>query len=220
MANKQEAQPETTPLSALDHMPGAEVICPDGAVGQLEMLGVRPQSDEVTHLIVRRGFLFQRDLIVPAEWVAGVEADSNVIQLKAPLSDVVNLPEYEAPKSMWNLVWGIATFPVRLPFELALARWREGRLDVQDRIIQAARRARAQDLLEHHVFDDKITEIPLAMNLNTVEAEDLCKVRGVGPALAEQIIAHRPYRSLDDLHRVPGLSPSTLERLREVAIVS
>lgn len=219
MASKHEAQPEPGPLAALDHMPGAEVICPDGAVGQLEMLGVRPHSDEVTHLIVRRGFLFQRDLIVPAEWVAGVEEASNTIQLKAPLSDVVNLPEYEQPRSLWSLAWGLATWPVRLPFELALARWREGRLDVQDKIIQAARRARAQDLLEHHVFDEGVTDIPLSLNLNTASTEELCQIRGIGHALAEQIIAHRPFHSLEDLHAIPSLSSQTLGRLKEVAIV-
>ncbi|HEY9855490.1 MAG TPA: helix-hairpin-helix domain-containing protein [Stenomitos sp.] len=219
MASKHEVPAEPTPLTALDHMPGAEVVCPDGAVGQLEMLGVKPHSDEVTHLIVRRGFLFQRDLLVPAEWVAGVEEESNVIQLKAPLSDIVNLPEFEQPRSLFTLVWGLATWPIRLPFELALARWREGRLDVQDKIIQAARRARAKDLLEHHVFDDAVESIPLTLNLNTATAEELSQVRGIGHALAEQIIAHRPFQSLDDLHRIPSLSPQTLDRLREVAIV-
>lgn len=219
MASKHEAQTEPTPLSALDHMPGAEVICPDGAVGQLEMLGVKPHSDEITHLIVRRGFLFQRDLLIPADWIAGVEEESNLIQLKAPLSDVVNLPEYEAPRSLFSLMWGLATWPVRLPFELALARWREGRLDVQDKIIQAARRARAQDLLEHHVFDEKVENIPLSLNLNTASAEELSQVRGIGHALAEQIIAHRPFDSLDDLHRIPTLSKQTLDRLKELAVV-
>lgn len=219
MASKHGASPASEPMSALDHMPGAEVICPDGAVGQLEMLGVRPNSDEVTHLIVRRGFLFQRDLMIPTEWVAGVEEESNTIQLKAPLSDVVNLPEYEAPRSLFSLVWGLATWPVRLPFELALARWREGRLDVQDKIIQAARRARALDLLEHHVFDEKVTDVPLSINLNTASAAELSQIRGIGPALAEQIIAQRPFQSLEDLHRLPTLSSSTMERLREVAIV-
>lgn len=218
MASK-HAQAEPTPIAELDRMPGAEVVCPDGAVGQLEMLGIRPHSDEVTHLIVRRGFLFQRDLLVPADWVASVETDSNVIQLKAPLSEVVNLPEYEQPKSLFSLVWGLATWPLRLPCELALARWREGRLDVQDRIIQAARRARAQDLLEHHVFDDQVRDVPLTLNLNTASAEELSQVRGIGHALAEQIIAHRPFASLDDLQHIPTLSPQTLERLREVAIV-
>lgn len=219
MASKHEAPPETGPLSALDHMPGAEVICPDGAVGQLEMLGVRPNSDEVTHLIVRRGFLFQRDLVIPTDWIAGVEEESNTIQLKAPLSEIVNLPEYEAPRSLFSLVWGLATWPLRLPFELALARWREGRLDVQDRIIQAARKARAQDLLEHHVFDEKVTDVPLSLNLNTASAEELSQIRGIGQALADEIIAQRPFHSLDDLHRIPALSPSTMHRLREVAIV-
>lgn len=211
MSNDQEK------LSVLDRMPGADVLCPDGTAGQLELLGVRPKSDEITHLIIRRGFLFQRDLLIPAEWVQDIEVESNTVQLRAPLSEVVNLPEYAHRHGLLDLALNLALLPLRLPFQLALGHWRANRHEVQDRIIEAARRARAQDLLEHRVFDQAVTEPPLSVNLNTASLEALCKVRGIGHALAEQIIAHRPFQGVEDLHAIPTISPQTLARLREVA---
>ncbi|MGB6166148.1 MAG: ComEA family DNA-binding protein [Geitlerinemataceae cyanobacterium] len=56
------------------------------------------------------------------------------------------------------------------------------------------------------------------MNLNTATVQELETLPGVGPALAQQIVAARqqqPFASLDDLDRVPGIGPSKLAALRD-----
>lgn len=218
-------------LAELDRMPGAEVICPDGTAGQLEMLGVRPESDEITHLIIRRGFLFQRDLLVPADLVEAIEPETNTVQLATPLCEVSSLPTFEGKAEGWQTAVGaalggvvgaalsLATLPLRLPFELLLRGWQARRQDAQDRIVQAARRARAQDLLEHHVFDRSVSAPPTSIDLNRASAHELAQIRGIGLPLAEQIIQHRPFASLEALEHIPGLSPHTLARLKEVGTI-
>ena len=52
------------------------------------------------------------------------------------------------------------------------------------------------------------------LDLNTASQAALEGLPGIGPAKARDIIAHRPYTSVDDLLRVPGFGPATLERLR------
>lgn len=51
------------------------------------------------------------------------------------------------------------------------------------------------------------------LNLNTASREQLEALPKVGPALAERILAGRPYRSLADLDRVKGVGPGTLRAL-------
>lgn len=219
-------------LAELGRMPGAEVICPDGTAGQLERLGVRPHSDEITHLIIRRGFLFQRELLVPADLVEAIAPETNTVQLAPPLSEVAALSTYEGRPEAWQTAvsaalggvigaaLSLATLPLRLPFELLLRGWQSRRQEAQDRIVQAARKARAQDLLEHHVFDRSVEEPPLSIALNRASAQELAQVRGIGMPLAEQIIRHRPFAALDELEKIPGLSPHTLARLKEVGTIS
>jgi phosphatidylserine/phosphatidylglycerophosphate/cardiolipin synthase-like enzyme len=51
--------------------------------------------------------------------------------------------------------------------------------------------------------------------INTAPQTQLENLPGIGPVLAQRIIAARPYRSLQDLDRVPGLGPGKLAVLKE-----
>ena len=51
------------------------------------------------------------------------------------------------------------------------------------------------------------------LNLNCASGEQLQSIRGIGPVMAEKIIAARPYRALNDLLEVYGIGPATLEQI-------
>jgi DNA uptake protein ComE-like DNA-binding protein len=52
------------------------------------------------------------------------------------------------------------------------------------------------------------------VNLNTASEKELQSIKGIGPVFAKRIIAGRPYRTLDDLLKVKGISPKKLENIR------
>lgn len=60
--------------------------------------------------------------------------------------------------------------------------------------------------------------LPTPLNVNTANAERLQTLPGIGPALAERIVAdreaHGPFRTPEDLLRVPGIGPKRWERIR------
>lgn len=61
------------------------------------------------------------------------------------------------------------------------------------------------------------------LNINTATAGQLQELPGVGPVLAERIVAYRdqhgPFASVDDLDNVEGIGPSLLEKLRPLVTV-
>jgi competence protein ComEA len=82
--------------------------------------------------------------------------------------------------------------------------------------------ARALVALAAPVTDGEVVLVPALtsdagttrVSLNSASSITLQTLPGVGPAIAERIIEHRPYSRLDDLIRVPGIGERTLQRLR------
>lgn len=56
------------------------------------------------------------------------------------------------------------------------------------------------------------------INVNEAQTHELAAIPGIGPALADRIVAHRlehgEFASLDDLEDVPGIGPATIELLK------
>ena len=63
----------------------------------------------------------------------------------------------------------------------------------------------------------KKPKVQLPVHINTASVEELCALKGVGPKLAEKIIAFReasgPFRTPGDLQKVPGIGKKKLEGL-------
>jgi competence protein ComEA len=61
-------------------------------------------------------------------------------------------------------------------------------------------------------------EAKFMVDVNQADEAELAELPGVGPTLAQRIIAHRreqgPFQSFDDLKQVKGIGDKTLEQLR------
>lgn len=85
-----------------------------------------------------------------------------------------------------------------------------------DRIAELHAKQRSEDRELQEVLDQatKAKSPQGLVNLNTASKKELQSIKGIGPVLAKRIIAGRPYRTLDDLLKVKGISPKKLEIIR------
>jgi competence protein ComEA len=68
----------------------------------------------------------------------------------------------------------------------------------------------------------KLTPDDAPLDINQATLEDLKCLPGIGPKLAEAIVAARdkkPFASVDELRRVKGIGPKTLEKVRPFVFV-
>ena len=57
------------------------------------------------------------------------------------------------------------------------------------------------------------------LDLNTTSKEKLIFINGIGPVLAERIIAGRPYKTVADLLKMKGIGSKRLEKIRPYVVV-
>jgi uncharacterized protein YrrD len=85
--------------------PGALVVAGEDEVGRVERVVVRPGSGEVTGLVVRKGLLLRRDVVIPIEAV--VDATEELVRLRLTSDELNALPEYReeeyvSPAADWR----------------------------------------------------------------------------------------------------------------------
>lgn len=69
-----------------------------------------------------------------------------------------------------------------------------------------------EDVLIKVLIDDQ--QIPYVLiNINTADLVELCTLPGIGPVKAGAIIENRYYFVIQDLLRVPGIGPITLNNI-------
>jgi uncharacterized protein YrrD len=73
---------------------GAKVLAADGEqIGRLNRLVINPRSNEVTHIVVEKGWLFPKDKVLPIDWVEKTEEKR--VLLRDDVEDLKNLPDFE-----------------------------------------------------------------------------------------------------------------------------
>ncbi len=65
----------------------------------------------------------------------------------------------------------------------------------------------------------KRTSCNVPLDLNTALQERLQQLPGIGPVNAAKIVAEKPYQSVEDLLKIPGIAEKTLEKLRPCVTV-
>ena len=90
-----------------------------------------------------------------------------------------------------------------------------------DRIAELRSKQRSEDR-ELQEVRDQVTKAKSPqglVNLNTASEKELQSIKGIGTVFAKRIIAGRPYRTVDDLLKVKGISPKKLENIRTYFVV-
>jgi len=90
-----------------------------------------------------------------------------------------------------------------------------------DRIVELRAKQRSEDQ-ELKELQNQVKKSPIPqslLDLNTASKKELQSVKGIGPVLAERIIAARPYRTVDDLLKVNGIGSKRLENIRPYFVV-
>lgn len=63
-----------------------------------------------------------------------------------------------------------------------------------------------------------------AVNINTATREELVTLKGIGEKRAQDIIDYRtkngPFKSVDDLEKVPGIGPGIMKQIRSNVTVT
>lgn len=82
--------------------------------------------------------------------------------------------------------------------------------------LPAERRMQREEEAKDLIGIDNAKGTPVnPVNPNTASMAEMVKIPEIGEKTAKDIIKHRPYQRLEDLRKVPGIGPKTLEKIRD-----
>jgi competence protein ComEA len=58
------------------------------------------------------------------------------------------------------------------------------------------------------------------VNINTASQSEIETLPGIGPSRAQGIIENRPYESIEDIQKVPGIGEATFQKLKDLITVN
>jgi len=83
------------------------------------------------------------------------------------------------------------------------------------------RRLQREEEEELQIATGSRKSVPIdRLDPNVAPRDELMTVPGIGEVMANRIIENRPYATLEDLRKVPGIGEKTLESLRESFLIS
>src|SRR5690349_15729013 len=75
---------------------GAKVMNAKGeTVGHVDRVVLDPRTKEITHIVVRKGFLFTNDRVVPVRYISDTNPDRVMLQPDLTKGDLDGMPEFE-----------------------------------------------------------------------------------------------------------------------------
>jgi len=86
--------------------------------------------------------------------------------------------------------------------------------------LRAKQRSEEQELYEFKEQAKENSSVKNLIDLNTATRKELMSIKGIGYVLSERIIEGRPYETVDDLLKVKGIGPKTLEKVRLYFVVN
>lgn len=85
--------------------------------------------------------------------------------------------------------------------------------------LRAEQRMEDQKLKELQQQVKKMQKPQQLIDLNTATKKELESIPGIGPVLAERIMAGRPYRNIDELLKIKGIGKKNLSKIRNCFVI-
>ncbi len=74
----------------------ANVITPAGdKVGEIDRVVMDPNTHEITHVVIRKGFLFREDKVLPIQYLEKSGQEEDEVRLKPGVDDLEGFPPFE-----------------------------------------------------------------------------------------------------------------------------
>lgn len=130
---------------------GQRVECRDGYAGKVSLVLLDGRTERVTHVVIRKGVLRSKDIMVPVEWVNEFHADHLKLAVDRDALDQLSeyLPDKEIKWAIEQALWendlirrGVLAYT---PIEITV---QDGRVTLRGHVNTSVERQRIEDIVQ------------------------------------------------------------------------